>query len=80
VSLVTARKLVADAGPVEVACATGEVAPVDRSGEVDREPGGGEAVRAACRFGVRSMRSLNLCARRVLLTPAATLRPPIAAA
>ena len=39
-------ELVAEVGLVEVACATGEVAPVDRSGGVDREHGGGEAVGA----------------------------------
>lgn len=39
-------ELVAEVGLVEVACAMGEVAPVDRSGGVDREPGGGEAVGA----------------------------------
>jgi hypothetical protein len=39
-------ELVADVGLAEVACATGEVAPVDRSGGVDREHGGGEAVGA----------------------------------
>jgi hypothetical protein len=33
---------VAEVGLVEVACATGEVAPVDRSGGVDREHGGEE--------------------------------------
>jgi hypothetical protein len=54
---------VAEVGLVEVACATGEVAPVDRSGEVDREHGGGEAVGAGSRFGVTPMSSLNRCAR-----------------
>src|SRR5215813_6073405 len=39
-------ELVAEVGLVEVACATGEVAPVDRPGGVDREHGGGEAVGA----------------------------------
>jgi hypothetical protein len=39
-------ELAAEVGLVEVACATGEVAPVDRSGGVDREHGGGEAVGA----------------------------------
>ena len=39
-------ELVAEVGLVEVACATGELAPVDRCGGVDREPGGGEAVGA----------------------------------
>src|SRR5262249_50970807 len=39
-------ELVAEVGLVEVACATGEVAPVDRSSGVDREHGGGEAVGA----------------------------------
>src|SRR4051794_10823939 len=39
-------ELVAEVGLVEVACATGEVAPVNRSGGVDREHGGGEAVGA----------------------------------
>src|SRR5687767_14231649 len=39
-------ELVAEVGLVEVACAIGEVAPVDRSGGVDREDGGGEAVGA----------------------------------
>jgi hypothetical protein len=43
---------VAEVGLVEVACATGEVAPVDRSGGVDREHGGGEAV-GATRFGAK---------------------------
>src|SRR4051795_2990594 len=38
-------ELVAEVGLIEVACATGEVAPVDRSGGVDRENGGGEAAR-----------------------------------
>ena len=57
------RELVAEAGLVEVACATGEVAPVDRSGGVDREHGGGEAVGGASRFGVTPMSSLNRCAR-----------------
>ena len=36
-------ELVAEMGLVEVARATGEVGPVDRSGGVDREQGGGEA-------------------------------------
>jgi hypothetical protein len=36
-------ELVAEVSLVEVACATGEVAPVDRSGGVDREHGGGGA-------------------------------------
>src|SRR3954469_6089703 len=39
-------ELVAEVGLVEVACAIGEVAPVDRSGGVDREHGGGKAVSA----------------------------------
>src|SRR5690348_14031273 len=39
-------ELVAEVGLVEVAGAAGEVAPVDRSGGVDRENGGGEAVGA----------------------------------
>jgi hypothetical protein len=39
-------ELVAEVGLVERACAMGEVAPVDRSGGVDREHGGGEAVGA----------------------------------
>ena len=39
-------ELVAEMGLVEVARATGEVGPVDRSGGVDREHGGGEAVGA----------------------------------
>jgi hypothetical protein len=39
-------ELAAEVGLVEVACANGEVAEVDRSGGVDREHGGGEAVGA----------------------------------
>lgn len=39
-------ELVAEVGLVEVACATDEVAPVDRSRRVDREHRGGEAVGA----------------------------------
>ena len=45
-SPVNSRKLVAEVGLVEVACATGEVVPVDRFGGVDREHGGGEAMGA----------------------------------
>src|SRR5918997_1383330 len=39
-------ELVAEVGLIEVAPANGEVAPVDRSGEIDREHGGGQAVAA----------------------------------
>jgi hypothetical protein len=39
-------ELMAEVGLVEVACATGEVGPVDRSGGVDREDGGGKSVGA----------------------------------
>src|SRR4051794_7770004 len=39
-------ELVAEVGLVEVACATREVASVDRSCGVDRKHGGGEAVGA----------------------------------
>ena len=39
-------ELVAKVGLAEEACAAGEVAPADRSGGVDREQGGGEAVGA----------------------------------
>ena len=43
-------ELVAEVGLIEVACATGEVGPVDRSGGVDREHGGCEAVGAGQPF------------------------------
>jgi hypothetical protein len=46
VSPVNARNSWPKLGLVEVACAIGEVAPVDRSGGVDREHSGGEAVGA----------------------------------
>jgi len=39
-------ELVAEVGLVVVAGATGELEPVDRSGGVDREHGGGEAIGA----------------------------------
>src|SRR3954453_19889476 len=50
-------ELVAEVGLVEVAGATGEVAPVDRSGGIDREKGGGEAGGAgqALRWGAREL-------------------------
>ncbi len=57
-------EVVTEVGLVVVAGATGELEPVDRSGGIDRAP----------------MTSLNRCARWVLLTPAATLRSPIATA
>ena len=42
-SPVNARNSWAEVGLVEVACATGEVSPVDWFSGVDREHGGGEA-------------------------------------
>ena len=44
-------ELVAEVGLVEVACVSGEVAPVDRFSDVERQHGGGEAVAAGQPLG-----------------------------
>ena len=44
-------ELLDEVGLVEVACASGEVAPVDRSGGVNREQGGGEGGRCGQSLG-----------------------------
>ena len=70
----------AEVGLVEVACATGEVGPVDRSGGGDREHGGGEAVGAGQPLRRDADELLEPLCQIVVLTPAATLRSPIATA